>query len=225
MPSLTPDEAAQMSRRRDLDLVLVRHGQSGANDAGELVGRRDVPLTALGATQAAETARYLTATVRLPALVVTSPLRRAADTAAAIAAALEAPLVTDGRFVEIDYGDLEGTRFADQLDSWPPDWLADPQVPVPGGESYAEMADRVEAALASACEAADNLGSATLVVVTHLGPVKTIIAAALGGAETVLDRLFVGHGRVTRLRIRGGTSVIESMNVQPRGLAQRSVGD
>ena len=69
-------------------LLLVRHGQSEANAAGLLIGRADSPLTELGHRQAAALGEALAARAPAPAALLTSPLQRARQTAAAIAAAL-----------------------------------------------------------------------------------------------------------------------------------------
>ena len=103
-------------------LLLVRHGQSEANAAGLLLGRADSPLTALGRRQAdARRRRRWRARPVLPCRLLTSPLRRARETAEAIAAAIgEVPggggrpeIEVDERFVELDYGELDGTAPGD----------------------------------------------------------------------------------------------------------------
>ena len=75
-------------------LVLVRHGQSELNAAGRLAGRLDTPLTELGVAQAKAMAASL-ADLGEPAAVISSPLQRARDTAAAIGL----PVVVDQRWV------------------------------------------------------------------------------------------------------------------------------
>ncbi len=73
-------------------LLLARHGQSEANVSGLLIGRIDSPLTTLGQRQAVSLGQALAAVLAPPCLLVTSPLRRAVETAEEIAAALTEPM-------------------------------------------------------------------------------------------------------------------------------------
>lgn len=123
-------------------LLLVRHGEATANAAGLLLGRSDVPLTDVGQAQAAALRARLGTVHRL----VSSPLRRAIDTASALA--LELPLEVDERWIEVDYGAHEGQSLAAvPADVWRR-WRADPDYRPPGGESLADVGRRVR----SACE-------------------------------------------------------------------------
>ena len=124
-------------------LVLVRHGQSELNAAGRLAGRLDAPLTDLGMVQAKAVAAALTEFGE-PRAVISSPLRRAHDTAAAIGL----PVVVDERWIELDYGPYDGLA----LDEVPPDiwaaWRSDSSWAPPGGESLAALGERVRGACA-----------------------------------------------------------------------------
>ena len=92
--------------------MVVRHGRTEANASGRLLGRRlNPPLDDLGERQADAVARAIGPVDR----VVTSPLRRARQTAEAITSSAE----IDERWVELDYGELDGTP----LDSVPDDVL------------------------------------------------------------------------------------------------------
>lgn len=196
------------------DVLVLRHGESSANVDGELVGRRDPPLTENGRRQAAAAAVYL-GDLGLAAgigAVVSSPLRRAAETAAVAAAALGLEVGFDDRLVEIDYGDLEGVRFADLLASWPPAWVADPSVAVPGGESVAEMARRVWASTQEHAAGASARGGA-LLVVTHLGPTKCLVAAATGDLAGAQSLVHVAPASLTRLRIEGESATLVALNL------------
>ena len=80
-------------------LLLVRHGETLPNRQGLLLGRADVALTDRGREHARQLARILP----VPDRVISSPLRRASDTAAAFASAVE----IDERWTELDYGELD----------------------------------------------------------------------------------------------------------------------
>lgn len=98
-------------------LVLVRHGRTAANATHRLQGRLDLPLDAVGAAQVAELAKWVGPVDR----VVSSPLLRARQTAAAFAAAYE----VDERWTELDYGTLDGMLLTDVGDDVWLRWRAD----------------------------------------------------------------------------------------------------
>ena len=92
-------------------VILVRHAQSEANRDSVSLGREDSPLTDLGRRQAAAVGEALK-DERI-ALVVSSPLGRAHDTAAAIAGHHGLEPVADERLIEMDVGELDGIPFAE----------------------------------------------------------------------------------------------------------------
>ncbi len=155
-------------------MVLVRHGETEANRAGLLLGRADPPLNERGRQQADALA---TALRREPdPLIIASPLARAQETAARIAAATGASLETDPRLIELDYGEWDERR----LNDVPPDvasrWRADPTFAPPGGESLAELRARVAPCEVSLRERARD---GTAIVVSHVSPIKAMILIAL----------------------------------------------
>jgi probable phosphoglycerate mutase len=114
------------------------------------------------------------------ALIVTSPMARARQTAAAIAAALGGlPVSVDHRWREVDFGLAEGLSFAQLEDRFPA--LAarlakgDPAIEWPGGESSASLSARVGAALDDLIKA-----GGTCLLVTHGGPLRIAHALASG---------------------------------------------
>lgn len=169
-------------------LIVVRHGQTEANAAGLISGRTDVPLTELGRRQAAAVARGL----GRPGRVVSSPLPRARQTAEAFGV----PVEVDDRWVELDYGELEG-RPVDSVprETWTA-WQADGSFAPPGGETLEALGVRVR----SACEQlTPEASSADVVVVTHVSPIKAAVAWALGVGDEVAWRLFVDDAAVCRI--------------------------
>src|SRR5262245_21333218 len=92
-------------------LTVVRHGRTTANASGLLLGRADPDLDDVGRAQAEALAATLAALADAEADLVlrSSPLRRARQTAEAIASALgDRPVVVDDRWVELDYGAYDG---------------------------------------------------------------------------------------------------------------------
>ena len=174
-------------------LLLVRHGESQANAEGRLSGRAETPLTDRGRAQAAALAGRLAGAGRL----ITSPLRRAGDTAAALGLTVAAEV--DQRWTEIDYGAFEGARLSDlDPDTWRR-WRADPDFRPPGGETLREVSVRVAAAcdelFATAGEAAR--GPADVVVVSHVSPIKAAVAWALGAGAELAWRLQLSTASIT----------------------------
>ncbi len=176
-------------------LILVRHGESAGNRAGLLLGRMESPLTDSGSAQAAALAG------RFPSLgrVVSSPLGRARATALALAGDL--PLEFDDRWLEVDYGELDGTRLADvPADLWKA-WRADPGFRPPGGETLLEMGERVRGACRElfAEDGAGARAGTDVVVVSHVSPIKAAVAWALGLGDELAWRLHLSTASVTRI--------------------------
>jgi probable phosphoglycerate mutase len=151
-------------------------------------GRGDPELTPLGHAQAAGAAARL---ARDPAIaaVLTSPLRRARQTAEAVAAATGAPLVVREGLVETDFGAWEGLTFPEARARDPrlhTEWLGSEEVAPPAGESFAAVGRRVAAERAELLAAYPG---ATLVLVTHVTPIKMLLREALQGGPGILYRL------------------------------------
>lgn len=186
-------------------LILVRHGQTAVNAGGRLQGRVDAPLTEIGRSQVAAVAATLGR--RPAALVVSSPLRRARDTAEAIAAG--SPVTVDERWVELDYGDYDGVPMADiPADVWA-SWRGDPTYVPPGGESLVQLGARVRAA----CEdLRERAADADVVVVSHVSPIKAAVAWALGVPDDVSWRMFLDVASISRIRVGPAGASLVSWN-------------
>ena len=136
-------------------IVVVRHGRTVSNAAGLLLGRADPDLDELGIDQARRLGAALGHEAG-PAVdrIVTSPLARTRQTAAAVAAATGAAVTVDERFVELDYGEWDQRPLADvAADEWAA-WRADVAFAPPGGESLAELGRRVRSGLDDLAEEA-----------------------------------------------------------------------
>jgi broad specificity phosphatase PhoE len=183
-------------------LIVVRHGRTEANASGLLVGRRlDPGLDALGEQQA----RALAAALPAAARVVSSPLLRTRQTAAA----LGRPVELDERWIELDYGDLDGTPLRDvPADVWAA-WRADPSLAPGGGESLVELGSRVRAGCA---DLAEEAAESDVVVVTHVSPVKASLAWALGVGDEVSWRAFVAPASITRIATAGDRPSLHAFN-------------
>ncbi|MFB9318366.1 histidine phosphatase family protein, partial [Cryptosporangium minutisporangium] len=175
-------------QRRTTTTVLVRHASSLLSPERRFSGRGDVPLSEDGVAQAERVAARLGARPGID-LVISSPLRRARHTAELIAKAADVDLVTDDDLVEADFGAWEGLTFSEARRADPAAldaWLASPDVAPPGGESFAQVAERVNAWRERLL--AEYAGQ-TLVVVSHVTPLKTLLRLALEAPPSMLYRL------------------------------------
>ncbi len=191
--------------------VLLRHGQTAMSVQKRYAGRSDVPLTQAGVEQAAAAAKRL-ASAGLD-VIVTSPLQRAAATAAEVAVVTGVSVVTDEGFRETDFGDWDGLTFAEVRQRWPAElaaWLADPAVPPPGGESFADVSTRVTGALRRVL--ADRPRQRVLIV-SHVTPIKTLVAAALLAPPAALYRMHLDLAALCEIDwYADGPAVLRSFN-------------
>jgi broad specificity phosphatase PhoE len=163
------------------EVLLVRHGETDDNAADRFQGRRDTPLNDRGRAQS----RALAHSLRGEGLraLYTSPLRRARATAQIVGDVLGLEAVVDDRLMEADAGDWSGLLYADvtavAADAFARWRAADRSFRFPGGESVAEQAARVAAALADVAA-----GPLPALVVTHGGTIRAVegIERSPGGA-------------------------------------------
>ncbi|MCK0173440.1 bifunctional RNase H/acid phosphatase [Mycolicibacterium sp. F2034L] len=169
-------------------LLLLRHGQTELSVERRYSGRGNPALTELGRRQAEAAAAHLAARGDIDA-VISSPLQRAHDTATAAAKALGLDVTVDEDLIETDFGAWEGMTFSEagQRD---PDlhgrWLRDTSVDPPGGESFDTVAHRVRRARNRILA---EYGASTVLVVSHVTPIKTMLRMALDAGPGILYRL------------------------------------
>ncbi|MBM7367041.1 histidine phosphatase family protein [Gordonia hydrophobica] len=171
-------------------IVLLRHGQTALSVERRYSGRGNPELTELGQQQAAAAGRRI-ASGALGTIdaVVSSPLARTMATAHAAADALGLPVQEFDGLIETDFGDWEGLTFreaADRDGELHRNWLSDVDIAPPGGESFAQVAERIAAARADLV--ADYAGR-TVLAVSHVTPIKTLLRDALSVGPELLFRL------------------------------------
>jgi broad specificity phosphatase PhoE len=206
-------------------IVIVRHGRTEANARGLLLGRADPMLDAEGCRQAARMAGGLG---RLDvARIVTSPLQRCRSTAEAIATslagarvgvddagpeddrAIEVEVEVDERWVELDYGVLDGQPVAELGPARWAAWRSDVTWAPEGGESLTALGERVR----DACESlAKDAAERDIVVVSHVSPIKAAVAWALGVGDEVAWRMWVAQASITRIGIGPHGPALRSFN-------------
>jgi broad specificity phosphatase PhoE len=189
-------------------MLLLRHGQTPLSVDRRYSGHGDPELTELGHQQAAAAAARLAAVPDVAA-VLSSPLRRARQTASAVADATGAPLLVRERLIETDFGGWEGLTFSEARARDPElhqRWLGSEDVAAPDGESFADVARRVDAERAAIVE---EFAGATVVVVTHVTPIKLLLRTALEGGPSILYRLHLDLASLSEATFYpdGGASV------------------
>ncbi|WLW55511.1 bifunctional RNase H/acid phosphatase [Streptomyces sp. YU58] len=183
--SAAPDMSAPAT------FVLLRHGETPLTPEKRFSGSggTDPSLSEIGRGQAERAAVALARRGTIQHIVA-SPLARTRETAAAIATRLGIEVTVDEGLRETDFGAWEGLTFGEVRERYPDDlntWLADPEAePTGGGESFAAAATRIAATR-------DKLVAAyagrTVLLVTHVTPIKTFVRLALGAPPESLFRM------------------------------------
>lgn len=192
--------------------ILLRHGDTRLSPEHRFSGLSDEPLSADGALQAGAAADRLAAGTRIDA-IVSSPLERAAATAVIVAGTLGLRATWDEDLRETDFGTWEGLSLAEIQGRWPETvaaWQQDPRRAPPGGESFADTACRVN----RACERIlrDHPGE-TVLVVSHITPIKILLCRALGVPLPTMYRFYLGSACITEIQWHGaGFAAVRKVN-------------
>jgi broad specificity phosphatase PhoE/ribonuclease HI len=235
----SPDpEAAQPREERDrgwspsagpvTTLVLVRHGATSHTADKRFsggLGGSNPGLTDEGRAQVREVAEWLSPIGEAVDAVVTSPVRRTRESGAILAERLGLELVEEPGFAEMEFGVWDGMTFAEVHDQHPDElerWLGDLDLAPGGGESFREVEKRVLAGLARMVE---RYADRTVIVVSHVTPIKTLIAHAVGAPLAALFRMELSTASVSVVSFYGDDpdSLRGSMrlyNAQPPGAGQ-----
>ena len=193
-------------------IVLIRHGQTTTNAQGLLVGRSDAHLTELGERQARALVPWLSDVDE----VWVSPLARARETAALALPGRSA--VVKESFVEIDYGELDGTSLETITREHWRAFEGDHHRVFGGGESLADVDTRVHAELDGLLgDPLSLLHSASrhLAIVSHVSPIKSAITWALGVPGAASWRMRLENGSFSVIGVRAQTAQLIRFNVVP----------
>jgi probable phosphoglycerate mutase len=182
--------------------ILLRHGDTRLSPEHRFSGLSDEPLSADGSRQVRAAAHRLASGARIDA-IVSSPLQRAAATAAIVADELGLTAATDDDLRETDFGKWEGLTIAEIQDRWPQAvvaWQHDPEQAPPDGESFADTACRVN----RACERIlrKHRGQ-TVLVVSHITPIKILLCRALGVPLLTMYRFYLGSACINEIQWHG----------------------
>ena len=194
-----------------MNLYLIRHGQTARNRDGLGLGWDDVPLTPLGELQVSALGRRLAA-VPLDR-VFSSPLGRALQTAEALIGGHGIPIEIREELTEMDVGECEGLTFAEMQERFPEfltAWRSESAAAVrmPGGESLADVAERVDPFLAELRETSAQ----SVAVVSHNFVLKVILCRLLQLDLLKFRGLTVDVASLTTLSLRDGRVYVRALN-------------
>lgn len=179
-------------------LVLVRHGETFANREFRYIGSRDDQLSPVGTQQASRLGLALEPFA--VDAIYTSPLQRTVETARLIAQVVKVPVQTLDALVEQHYGLWEGLSRAEVLARSPQDaeflaaWELDPTLGPPEGESLPLVQQRVRAAVDNLARKHDGQ---TVVLVSHVGPIKVLLCDALQAPLSSVFHIFLDPATIS----------------------------
>ena len=199
-------------------ILLVRHGQTPTT--GKLLPGRapGLHLADSGVEQAKRAAERITALPRVDAIYA-SPLERARETAAPIAAARGLKVKIDKGLLECDFGDWTGAELKAlmKLPEWQTVQRAPSQFTFPSGESFTSMQARIVDALGR-IRAAHPGG--VVVCVSHADPIKAAIAQAMGTHIDMFQRIVISTCSISAIAYHGGGPVVLTVNSTGGSLAE-----
>jgi alpha-ribazole phosphatase len=210
-------------RERPTRAILIRHADPIGEARSRCYGRTDVALSPRGERRA----RHLGVLLRRMPIdaIYTSPLRRALDTAAALAATHNLTPIQLDDLSELDFGACEGRTYAHIAAEQPElfrTWMRTPtEVRFPGGESYAQLRRR---ALTASRELRRRHASNTFAIVSHGGVIRALLADALHMPDEAIFHLDVRYGGVSMIEWTGTTPIVRLVNAPPIAVGSRRRG-
>lgn len=193
--------------------LLIRHGESVWNGERRIQGNQDPPLSPRGLQQVELLARRLNAYLPGAAAVYASPLRRAAETAQTVRAAMGLPLFTDAGLREMCLGKWEGMTVPEIQAAFPGTyeaWLADPLMhPAPGGEHLEAFGKRVTDGFERVRAAQPEKD---VILVSHGGPIKALLCHVLGLEIRSLFRIKQDNTAVSLVEVDDATRRVVLVN-------------
>jgi ribonuclease H / adenosylcobalamin/alpha-ribazole phosphatase len=196
-------------------LVLVRHGVTAHTVEKRFSGglaSANPGLSEEGRAQVRAAADWLAPLAEEVDVVVASPVRRTRESAEIVAERLGRPLIEEPGFAEMEFGGWDGMTFSEVAEQHPEEldaWLGSLDVAPAGGESFRAVEERVLAGLDRVL--AEHAGR-TVVVVSHVTPIKTLVAHAVGAPLDAVFRMELAPASVSVLAFfRGGRDGTEPM--------------
>ncbi|WP_341927192.1 bifunctional RNase H/acid phosphatase [Nocardioides psychrotolerans] len=188
-------------------LILVRHGVTAHTVEKRFSGglaSANPPLSEEGRDQVRATAEWLAPIAEKVAVVIASPVRRTRESAEIVAEVLGKGLVEEPGFAEMEFGIWDGMTFSEVAKAHPEmldAWLGSLDAAPEGGESFRIVEQRVLAGLQRVL--ADHAGK-TVVVVSHVTPIKTLVSHAVNAPLDAVFRMELTPASVTVVSFFGG---------------------
>jgi len=192
-------------------LWLIRHPEPDASARGLCYGSLDVRLSPEGVQRA----RAISERLRQEHFdaICTSPKQRCTETARVVAVGRGCPVTPNDALRELDFGAFEGLSYDEIAARYPAvyrQWMEDPTgTDFPGGETFCQMSTRVLEAVRALL--ARHSGQ-SIALVTHGGPIRVILADALGMPLANIFRIEQRYGAINRVRYSGEVPTVEWMN-------------
>ena len=207
---MRPDPAHAPSRAAGetaATAILMRHGETAWNRERRVMGDLDIPLNDTGRAQAAEAAELLASFA--VDRIIASPLVRAQETAAIIAARLDVAIESDPRLVEVRFGEWQGLTYDEvSLDARYRAFADDPvSNATPGGDTAATVQERGLASLGSL-----GAGECALFV-THGDLIRTVLCHFLASPLSAYRRIRTDNGGLSAIAIGRGQPEIKFLNM------------
>ena len=186
-------------RENETVICIVRHGETDWNAQGRLQGREDIELNDSGRQQALKIAAFLSA--EHWDVVVSSPLKRAYETAQIIARILKVSEVeVEEQITERDYGEASGL--------WPEDRRSRFPDGIPGQEDFELLRQRAMSALKRIVNS--HIGK-RIVVISH-GALTNSILYTLSGGEFGSFKTRLKNGCINQIKVREGQWTVDFYN-------------
>ncbi|MER8182740.1 bifunctional RNase H/acid phosphatase [Kitasatospora sp. NPDC094015] len=195
--------------------VLLRHGETPLTPEKRFSGSggSDPALSEKGRWQAERAAEAFAARGTVEA-VVSSPMRRTRETAGAVAARLGLEVRIEEGLRELDFGAWEGLSFAEVQQKYPQDldaWLGSAKArPTGGSESFTNLTHRVGVARDKILA---RYPGRTVLVVSHVSPIKTLVRLALGAPPDSVYRMELSAASLCAVQYyRDGNASVRLLN-------------
>ncbi len=202
-----------------MKVILARHTETAWNEQLRYIGRTNLSLSELGR----EHARMMATGLAEEPIgrVISSPMARAVETAAFLAADRELEVRIEPRFREIDFGRWEGLTYEEICTAYPAQikaWIKGPTaINVPGGELFDEFMERglegwheIERGVAE--RDGQAAGEKTLLLVIHAGCIKIILGELMGIDKSEYWQIHQDKGALNHLRVGAGKAEIVRIN-------------
>lgn len=196
-------------------LLLVRHGETDFNRNGIIQGHIDTPLNDRGRNETAALAGTLS--TYATGAIYASPLQRAFETARILSNGKGPGIIRVPGLMEFNFGKWEGRNFNDIIAEYPEEWHTWKEswknAEIPGGETFAAFTGRV---LASVNEIIQTHEGETVLVATHGGPIRAILAHYIcGDCVEGYWKFHIDNSSLTELEFHNYGAVLKKFNYRP----------